>query len=91
MRRRGALTDVPPRELHGRVPVDVGEQPQAEALGVGGVGEAVHGHGRLRGVECFPNALVQFIIGDGAPEGRLAVGDRLQVWGDKPGYWVRGP
>lgn len=91
MRRRGALTDVPPRELHSRVPVDVGEQPQAEALRIGGVGEAVHGHGRLRGVECFPNALVQFIVGDGAPEGWLAVGDRLQVWGDKPGYWVRGP
>ena len=25
--RRAPLTDVPPRELHGRVPVDVGEQP----------------------------------------------------------------
>lgn len=42
------------RQLHSRVPVDVGEQPQAEALRVGGVGEAIHRHGRLGGVECSP-------------------------------------
>lgn len=86
-----SLTDVPPRELHGRVPVDVGEQAEAEALRVGGVGEAVHRHGGLRGVEGLPHALVQLVVGDGAPEGRLAVGDRLKVWGDRPGYWVRDP
>jgi hypothetical protein len=33
-------------------------------------------------MECLPNALVQLIIGDGAPECRFAVGDRLQVCGD---------
>lgn len=70
---------MPPRELHGRVPVDIGEQPQAEALRVGGVGEAIHCHGRLRGVERLPDALVQLVVGDGAPEGGLAVGDGLQV------------
>lgn len=73
------LTDMPPREFHSRIPVDIGEQPQAEALRVGGVGEAIHRHGGLRGVECLPNALVQLVVGDGAPEGRLAVGDGLQV------------
>lgn len=76
---RPPLTDVPPCQLHSRIPVDIGEQPQAEALRVGGVGEAVHGHGRLRGVECLPDALVELVVGDGAPEGRLAVGDGLQV------------
>lgn len=83
------LTDMPPCQLHSCVPVDVGEQPQAEALRVGGVGEAVHGHGWLRGVECLPDALVELIVGDGAPEGRLAVGDGLQVCRDRPGCWVR--
>ena len=73
------LTDMPPCQLHSRVPVDVGEQPQAEALRVGGVGEAIHRHGRLGGMECLPNALVELVVGDGAPEGRLAVGDGLQV------------
>ena len=34
---------MPPGHLHGGVPVDVGQQAQAEALGVGGVCEAVHG------------------------------------------------
>lgn len=82
---------MPPRKLHGCIPVDVGEQPQAEALRVGGVGEAIHGHGGLGGVECLPHALVQLVVGDGAPEGWLAVGDGLQVWGDRTGYWVRGP
>lgn len=70
---------MPPREFHSRIPVDIGEQPQAEALRVGGVGEAIHCHGGLRGVECLPNALVQLVVGDGAPEGWLAVGDGLQV------------
>lgn len=82
---------MPPCELHSRVPVDIGEQPQAEALRVGGVGEAVHGHGGLGGVEGLPDALVQLVVGNGAPEGWLAVGDRLQVWEDTSGDWVRGP
>ena len=29
---RPPLTDMPPRQLHGRIPVNIGEQPQAEAL-----------------------------------------------------------
>lgn len=84
-----ALTNVPPCELHGGIPVDVGEQPEAEALRVGGVGEAVHRHGGLRGVECLPDTLVQLVVGDGAPEGWLAVGDGLQVWetGQAAGQW----
>lgn len=67
------------RELHGGVAVDVGEQAQAETLGVGWIRESVHCEGGLAGVKDLPHTLVQLIIGDGAPEGRLAVRDRLQV------------
>lgn len=72
-------TDVPPCELHRRIPVHIGQQPQAETLRVGGVGETVHSHGGLRGVERLPDTLVQLIVRDGAPEGWLTVGDGLQV------------
>ena len=41
-------------------------------------------------MECLPDTLVELVVGDGTPEGRLAVGDGLQVWGDRPGRWVRG-
>lgn len=40
-------TDVSPRKLHGRIPVDIGQQAQAEALRVGGVSEAIYCHGWL--------------------------------------------
>lgn len=73
------VTDVPPGQLHGRVPVDVGQQAQAETLRVGGVSEAIHGHGGLRGVESLPHPLVELVVGYGAPEGRLAVSHRLQI------------
>lgn len=73
------VTDVPPGQLHGRVPVDVGQQAQAEALRVGGVSEAIHGHGGLRGVESLAHPLVELVVGYGAPEGRLAVSHRLQI------------
>ena len=72
-------TDVATRELHRGVAVDVGQQAQAEALRVGRVGEAVHRQRGLRGVEGLAHALVQLVVGDGAPEGRLAVRHRLEV------------
>lgn len=73
------VTDVPPRELHGRVPVDVGQQTQAEALRVGGVSESIHGHGGLGGVEGLSHPLVELVVGYGAPKGWLAVGHGLQI------------
>lgn len=73
-------TYVSPGHFHRGVPVDIAEQPQTEALRVGRVGEAVHRQGRLRGVERLPHPLIQLVVGDGAPERRFAVGDRLQVW-----------
>lgn len=33
-------------------------------------------------MECLPNSLVQLVVGDGAPEGRLTVSDWLEVCGD---------
>lgn len=68
------------RELHGGVAVDVGEQTQAEALRVGRVREPVHRQRGLGGVEGLADTLVQLVVGYRAPEGRLAVGHRLQVW-----------
>lgn len=70
---------MPPGHLHRGVPVDVAEQAQTEAFRVGRVGEAVDGERRLRGVERLSHPLVELIVGYGAPEGRLAVGDGLQV------------
>lgn len=72
-------TDVSARQLHRRVAVDVGQQAQAEALRVGGVREAVHRQRRLRGVEGLAHPLVELVVGNGAPEGGLAVRHWLEV------------
>lgn len=68
------------RELHGRVAVHVGQQAQTEALRVGRVCEAVHRQRGLRGVEDLSYPLVQLVVGNGAPEGRLTVRHWLKVW-----------
>ncbi len=70
---------MPPRLLHHRVAVDVGEQTEAEAVGVARVGEAVDDDGGLAGMERLAHPGVQLIVGDGAPEGGLAVHDRLDL------------
>lgn len=64
-------------ELYCRVAVDVGQQAQTEAFRVGGVCESVDCEGRLGGMEGLSHTLVQLVIGDRAPEGRLAVRHRL--------------
>lgn len=74
-----SCTYVPPGHLHRGVPVDVGQQAQAETLRVRRVCEAVHRQRRLGGVERLADALVQLVVGYRAPEGRLRVGHRLQV------------
>lgn len=73
------FTYVPPGHLHRGVAVDIAEQAQAEALRVGRVGKSVDGQRGLRGVEGLTHPLVELVVGDGAPECRLAVGDGLQV------------
>lgn len=64
-------------ELHCRVAVHIGQQPQTEAFGVGRVCESVYCEGRLRSVEGLSNTLVQLVVGDGAPEGGFTVGHWL--------------
>ena len=73
--------DVPARLLDDRVPVYVGEEPQAEAVGGAGVREAVDGEAGLGGVEDFPDAVLHLVVVDGAPVRRLAVGHGLVVDG----------
>lgn len=76
-------TYMPPGHLNSGVPVDVGEQAQTETLWVGRVCKTVHCQRGLWGVEGLSNTLVQLIVGYRAPERRLRVGHRLQVWGEK--------
>ena len=69
-----------PRILYGGVSVDVGEEAQTEPVPLAGVSEPVHGDAGLAGVEGLPHPRVELVVGDGAPEGGLAVhhGLRLQ-------------
>lgn len=70
---------MPARQLHGSVAVDVGQQAQAEAFRVGRVREAIHRQRGLRGVEGLSYPLVELVVRDGAPEGRLTVCHWLKV------------
>jgi len=70
-------TYVSASELYCRVAVDVGQQAQTEAFRVGWVCESVDSEGGLGGMEGLSYALVQLIVGDGAPKGRLTVCHRL--------------
>jgi len=74
------FADVPARVLDGGVAVDVGQQAEAEAvLVVRRVGEAVHQHARRRGVVSLADAVVKFVVDDGAPVARLLVLHRLHI------------
>ena len=64
-------------ELYCRVAVDVRQQAQTEAFRVGGVCESIYCEGGLGGMEGLSYTLVQLIVGDRAPEGRLTVRHRL--------------
>lgn len=55
-------TDMSARHLHLLRPVDIGEQTEAEALRVGGVGEPVDGEGGLRRVERLSHPRVQLVV-----------------------------
>lgn len=65
---RRSRTNMSARELHGGVAVHVGQQTQAESLGVGRIREAIHSQRGLRGMEYLPYPLIQFIVRDRAPE-----------------------
>lgn len=71
-----ALPDVPACVLDGGVAVDVGEEAEAEPVGAGGgIGEAIHHHMGLVGMECFSDAIVELVVRNGAPKRRLLVLD----------------
>ena len=66
--------DVTPNVLNGGVPVDVGEQAEAESIcRRRRVGVAVDHNVRASGVEGFSDPLVELVVGDGAPVARLLV------------------
>ena len=73
------FADVTSRLLHHRVAIHVGQQAQAEALRIAGIGEPVDGDRRLRRVERLAHPSVQFVVTDRTPKGRFAVHDRLGV------------
>ena len=70
---------VAPGLLHHRVPVDVGEEAEAEAVALARVREPVHRDAGLGGVEGLAHPGVELVVGDGAPEGGLAVHHRLRL------------
>jgi len=71
-----ALADVSAGVLDGRVPVDVGELPEAEPVVVlvGGVGEPVDDDRLGLGVVDLADPGVELVVGDGGPVGGLLVG-----------------
>ena len=72
-------TDMPAGHFHLLRAVDVRQKSQTEALLVAGVREAVHCERGLLGMESFTYSRVQLVVGDGAPELRLFVGDGLEL------------
>lgn len=74
------FANVPSGVFDRGIPVDIGEQPQAEAVGVvGRVCEAVDDDAGVRGVERLPDPVVELVVNDGAPELRLLILHRLQT------------
>ncbi len=81
------LADVAADVFDGRVPVDVREQPETEPIGIrGGICVAIHDHVGSSSMEALANPLVQFVVGDGAPVGRLLV---LHLHRHNLGHWQR--
>lgn len=74
-----ACTYMSPCHFNSCIPVNIAEKPQTEAFRVGGVCESIYCEGGLGGMEGLSYTLVQLIVRDRAPEGRLAVCHRLQV------------
>ena len=59
--------------------IDVGERAEAIAIGARRVHVAVDAHVRLRGVIGLAHMLIELVVGDRAPEGRLNVLDCRQA------------
>lgn len=75
------FADVSAGVLDRGVAVDIGQQSEAEPVFiVGRISEAVHKHTGWRGLVTLSNAIVKFIVDDGAPVARLLVLHWLQIW-----------
>lgn len=75
-----AFSDMSPGVFYCGVPVNVGEQPEAEAvLIVGRIGETVHQHTCGGGVERFAHAVVELIVHNRAPVFWFLIGNGLNV------------
>ena len=68
-----------PGLLHHSVPVDVGEETQAEPVALAGVREPVHRDAGLARVEGLADPRGQLVVRDAAPECGLAVHHRLRL------------
>lgn len=80
LQRRLTFPDVPPRVFDGGISVNIGEQPEAEAvLVVGRIGETIHQHARGGGMERFAHTIVELIVDNRAPVFRLLIGNRLNI------------
>lgn len=74
------FSNMPPGVFNGGVPVNVGEQPEAEAvLIVGGIGETVHQDAGGGGVERFAHAVVELIVHNRAPVFWFLVSNSLHI------------
>ena len=93
------FANVPADVLNSGVAVDIGEEPQTEAVGVhAGISVAVHDHVGTGGTKLLSNALVELVVGDRAPVGGLLVLDGDCVgWDGRDGlargfrhrHWIR--
>ena len=72
--------DVPPGVFDGGIPVNIGEQPEAEAvLVVGRIGETIHQHTRGGGVERFAHTIVELVVDNRAPVFRFLISNCLNI------------
>lgn len=90
---RLTFPDVSPGVLNGGVPVNVGEQPKAEAvLIVGRIGETVNQHTCGGRVERFAHAVVELIVHNRAPVFWFFISNSLNVCGkERKGSVAHGP
>lgn len=74
------FSNMPPGVFNGGVPVNVGEQPEAEAvLIVGRIGETIHQDAGGGGVERFAHAVVELIVHNRAPVFWFLVSNSLHI------------
>ena len=74
------FSNVPPSVFNSGIPINIGEQPEAETvLIVGRIGETVHQHTCGGGMERFAHAVIELIVDNRAPVFWLLISHRLHV------------